>query len=313
MKEQEVFQMADNSFLKSDDLDSLLEGAYVDDELSCMENDMRHLLMCFDSNIQYKNSEISDKFIEYFKNYDRLLYSTITPYLTNFNKPELRDNYLQRISQYYQSNEAQKLPKDVKIKVLKLYDHVNLVIHQNAAFYTPKRRIQKICEDSLIEAKKEIKDQVQNVNTQLISIVSIFVAISFVMFGGMSLLNNLFDYSGLNRIPLLEMLCGGSLIGLIIVAVMYAFMMLVLKITNHEIGDGKNTLYKNTVSFASWSLLIIFIVTFGMWVANFHSSNDFINEKKSYQTHCKTIEYNKKTKEVTLVCPADFSDKGNKK
>ncbi len=305
--------MDDDNFLNSDDLDSLLDGDYADNELTCMENDMRNLLMCFDSKKQYDNIEISEAFIEYFKKYDRFLYSTITPYLTKFDKPQLRDDYLQKISQYYQSDAAKNLPDNIKIKVLKLYDHVNLVIHQNAAFYTPKRRIQKICEDSLNEAKKAIKDQVQNVNTQLISIVSIFVAISFVMFGGMSLLNNLFDYSGLNRIPLLEMLCGGSLIGLIIVAVMYAFMMLVLKITNHEIGDGKNTLYKSIVSFASWALLIIFVVTFGMWLLNFHTSNDFVNEYKSLQTHCKTVEYNKKTKEVTLVCPADFSDNSNKK
>lgn len=45
-----------------------------------------------------------------------------------------------------------------------------------------------------------------------------------------------------------------------------------------------------------------------MWLFNFHSSNDISNSAKSYQTQCKTVEYSKKTKEVTLVCPADVTD-----
>ena len=299
--------MKDDRFLSEDNLDSFLDDSKSEDELTCMDNDMRNLLKCF-SNKHNNNSEISKHFKNYFKKYDRFLYSTITPYLTSINHASDRDVFLQKISEYYHSQEADKLPKEIKVKVLKLYDHVNLVICQNSTFYTSRKRIQNISKECLEEANKEIKDQVQNVNTQLISIVSIFVAIPFVMFGGMSLLNNLFDYSRLERIPLIEMLCGGSLIGLIIVAVMYGFILTVIKLTNHDIGEGKELLFRSVINRTTWFLFFIFVVTLLMWLFNFHSSNDISNSAKSYQTQCKTVEYSKKTKEVTLVCPADVTD-----
>lgn len=56
---------------------------------------------------------------------------------------------------FYQSEEAHSLPEEIKDKVLKLYDHVNLVIQQNAAFDTPKQRIRKISQDSMEDVKRK--------------------------------------------------------------------------------------------------------------------------------------------------------------
>lgn len=196
--------MSDDAFLNEDDLDSFLNKEQVNNDLVIIENDMRSLLDCFSTSNTLNNSKIANEFILYFKKYKRFLYSTITPYLTSINNPQDRENFLQNILHFYQSKEANLLPEEIKDKVLKLYDHVNLVIQQNTAFNTPKQRIRKISQDAMEDVKKEINEEVHSINTQLISIVSIFVAISFVMFGGMSLLNNLFDYSELNHIPMLK-------------------------------------------------------------------------------------------------------------
>ena len=65
------------------------------------------------------------------------------------------------------------------------------------------------------------------------------------MFGGMSLLNNLFDYSEMKSIPLLEMICGGSLIGIVMITVIYAFIVFVLRLTgkfekiDYEVDSNK--------------------------------------------------------------------------
>lgn len=276
-----------------------------------------------------------DELNEYIDSDKRLLYSEITLKVNELYEKddEKLTTLMSNLDKLYEYQFDKALSEDearnekLKKVIIKLWDHVNLANVQIVKLKMSDKEFQKRIDPTIKEIDKskcefekskedliaEIDNTKKDIYAQLISIVSIFVAISFVMFGGMSLLNNLFDYSGLNRIPLLEMLCGGSLIGLIIVAVMYAFMMLVLKITNHEIGNGRNTLYKSIVSFASKALLGIFVVTFFMWLANFHTSNDFVNEYKSLQTHCKAVEYNKKTKEVTLVCPADFSNKSNKK
>lgn len=215
--------MSDDAFLNKDDLDSFLNKGQVNNDLVIIENDMRSLLDCFSTSNTLNNSEIANVFISYFEKYKRFLYSTITPYLISINNSQDRENFLQNILHFYQSEEAHSLPEEIKDKVLKLYDHVNLVIQQNTAFNTPKQRIRKISQDAMEDVKKEINEEVHSINTQLISIVSIFVAISFVMFGGMSLLNNLFDYSELNHIPMIEMLCGGSLIGIIIISAIYIF------------------------------------------------------------------------------------------
>ena len=189
------------------------------------------------------------------------------------------------------------MDSDTKIRNLtqtemcKFHDEINVLSNKN-----------------MESIENKVSASLEAINTQLISIVSIFVAISFVMFGGMSLLNNLFDYSRLERIPLIEMLCGGSLIGLIIVAVMYGFILLVLKLTKHETRVGNNARYSCVVNLTTIILAVILVGTFFLWFDNFHSLNDISNSAKSYQTQCKTVEYNKKTKEVTLVCPADITD-----
>ena len=227
--------MSDDAFLNKDDLDSFLNKGQVNNDLVIIENDMRSLLDCFSTSNTLNNSEIANVFISYFEKYKRFLYSTITPYLISINNSQDRENFLQNILHFYQSEEAHSLPEEIKDKVLKLYDHVNLVIQQNAAFDTPKQRIRKISQDAMEDVKKEINEEVHSINTQLISIVSIFVAISFVMFGGMSLLNNLFDYSELNHIPMIEMLCGGSLIGIIIIFAIYIFIIFILKLSKNVI------------------------------------------------------------------------------
>lgn len=58
--------MKDDRFLSEDNLDSFLDDSKSEDELTCMDNDMRNLLKCF-SNKHNNNSEISKHFKNYFK------------------------------------------------------------------------------------------------------------------------------------------------------------------------------------------------------------------------------------------------------
>lgn len=272
----------------------------------------------------------------------RLLYSEITVFINELyeqddRKLQILISNLDKLYEYQTENKLSDDPElDDKLKktIIKLWDHVNLANVQidklkmsdeefnkriaptTSKIKEAKTTIEQTKDDvfvELSETKEEIESTKTGIYTQLISIVSIFVAISFVMFGGMSLLKNLFDYSRLERIPLIEMLCGGSLIGLIIVAVMYGFILTVIKLTNHDIGEGKKMIFRSVINRTTWVLFFILISTFLLWIFNVHSSNEFSNSYKSYQTKCKTVDYNKKTKEVTLVCPADFSDIDNKK
>lgn len=318
--------MDEKSLIHTDDLkeyDKFLKSNLNSLNLEKMENELLTLLHFFTLDEEdVPNTMLVQQISVYLTNNERFLYNTITKFIEKISTIE-RNNLLQRIDILYKSKEFRSLDEDMKFKYIKLYDHVNLAFFQWSQYLDSDTKIRNLTQTEMRKFHDEINvlsnknmESIENkvsasleaINTQLISIVSIFVAISFVMFGGMSLLNNLFDYSRLERIPLIEMLCGGSLIGLIIVAVMYGFILLVLKLTKHETRVGNNARYSCVVNLTTIILAVILVGTFFLWFDNFHSLNDISNSAKSYQTQCKTVEYNKKTKEVTLVCPADITD-----
>ena len=124
--------------------------------------------------------------------------------------------------------------------------------------------------DEVKNAKTELEcatDNAKNIKNKItsdvIAMISIFVGIAFVMFGGMTLLNNLFDFSGMETIPLMELVCLGSLMGIIMIVIIYAFIIFVLKLTEKDI---KNSQLINWVLIVFLSVLFfIFVITFLIW------------------------------------------------
>ncbi len=248
----------------------------------------------------------------------RLLYSEFTTYLFNVGVDDIDSLFttiisnLENVLEEELHNDQGFNKKSTKI-LLKLWDHINLAYNQlDKLKFSDKQFNERIepfvselnnAEEELSKkingAKEELSNTKKEIYAQLIGIVGIFVAISFVMFGGMSLLNNLFDYSGMSSVPLIEILCGGALIGLVMVNVVYAFIIFVLRITN-RVQDEKDLLSKKFVRKLCHGLFLILVITGLLWFFNFRDSNDI----KYVNSNCKTIEYNEETKEVTLVCPA---------
>lgn len=104
-------------------------------------------------------------------------------------------------------------------------------------------------------------------------------------------------------VPLLEMICGGSLIGLIIINAVYIFIVFILKITGRVISET-DLVYKSYVKWFSIFLVVVVLITLALWFVNIRNVNDI----KYVNTNCKTVEYNEGTKEVTLVCPASVEE-----
>lgn len=111
---------------------------------------------------------------------------------------------------------------------------------------------------------KSNKNMLENLTNQMIGIVSMFVGVAFVMFGGMTLLNNLFDFSEMQYVPVIELLCLGSLIGIVMIAVIYAFMTFVIRIIGKELKQKfeLNKVVKCVLSI----LIIICFLSFGFWI-----------------------------------------------
>ena len=92
--------------------------------------------------------------------------------------------------------------------------------------------------------KKDIETQKDSLLSQMIAIVAIFVGISFVMFGGMSLINDLFTHVDGQPVPLVELICLGCLIGIVMIIVMYCFIMFILSVTRNRMLRAKKIFFR---------------------------------------------------------------------
>lgn len=72
--------------------------------------------------------------------------------------------------------------------LIKLYDHCNLANTQRTVYNQTKQDISNLTDDTI---KQKVGEYEKDMTTQLISLVSIFTALSFVIFGGISVLDNL--------------------------------------------------------------------------------------------------------------------------
>ena len=72
--------------------------------------------------------------------------------------------------------------------LIKLYDHCNLANTQRSVYNQTKQDISHLTDDTI---KQKVGEYEKDITTQLISLVSIFTALSFVIFGGISVLDNL--------------------------------------------------------------------------------------------------------------------------
>ena len=202
---------------------------------------------------------------DYLTKYSRILYSSFTAYIYRL-KSEKKDKEIDNMSGNLVSiissfNVEEKIEDRQKI-LLKLYDHISLATRQASTMEATKEKV----DPYILKATETIKSQLENLNqdmiaykermradieaqkdslmSQMIAIVAIFVGISFVMFGGMSLINDLFTHVDGQPVPLVELICLGCLIGIVMIVVMYCFIMFILSITRNKMLRAKKIFFK---------------------------------------------------------------------
>lgn len=235
-----------------------------------------------------------DELDKYLISNKRLLYSEFTSIIIGLNSTENSDQNIGIIITNlencisYSVEEDKNVSKSIQKTLIKLWDHANLASNQYNYFMTTDdaflEKVKPILDSKITDLKNEyesLSDEVKNAKTELecatdnakniknkitsdvIAMISMFVGIAFVMFGGMTLLNNLFDFSGMETIPLMELVCLGSLMGIIMIVIIYAFIIFVLKLTEKDI---KNSQLINWVLIVFLSVLVfIFVITLTIW------------------------------------------------
>lgn len=143
---------------------------------------------------------------------NRLLYSVISSMVYSLSEYELNnlEYTCERLVSYaYSINSYQTDDRIARKVVLKLSDHINLALAQ-------ERYINRLNDDSLnnsfdkvdsfIEKSNDIETKIENMNGQVISILGVFTAIAFVVFGGISSASSIFKNMNSASLPRLGVL-----------------------------------------------------------------------------------------------------------
>lgn len=256
------------SLVDTDNIDTVIDDDTEnrDDTIKEMQNDMSNLLFClFQCDIPFEM--VYNQLEYYFNNHERFLYSSITNFILNFDQVD-QDVFVSRVLGFCSCDVVMK-NNWLRGKAFKLYDHVNLVIEQNTRFKVSDDVIDKLTNEKIKEFKenmdevikineKHIEDSKKDILTEMIAIVSIFVAISFVVFGGLTSVSSLFE-AAKSGIDLTNMITLGSLFGLVVIDSTYMFLRFVLIILGKT-----NDKFKMTKTIMSANVILIFTLVVGL-------------------------------------------------
>lgn len=213
---------------------------------------------------EFEPKEMREKLCDYLnERHNRLFYSVISNkiFTMNDDKITIFQGNIDKLLEYvwndsFEIKENSKADNEEIIKVIiKLRDHVNLARRQ----YTVLKYTDKELEDKLNEFSKPMEMRItKEMSIQLITLVGIFTAIAFVVFGGISSLEAVF--SNISRSSLLAVVIAGCIWSLCITDLIFIFMFQLEKITQKEFFTHCEENVFKRYSIVWWSNLVLVIV-----------------------------------------------------
>ena len=171
--------------------------------------------------------------------------------------------YEQDFSGALKSRDEKRKLERTQRTVLKMWDHVNLARRQYIMFHHKDTDYEKIVDEKMEIVGAKISKEM---NVQLISLVAIFTALSFLVFGGISSLDNIFD--GAKDIPILKLIVVGSVWGFCIMNMLFVFIYFISKIAklNLSSADDVNASVLKKYPLVCWcNLVVISIFALSSW------------------------------------------------
>ncbi len=234
---------------KFDDIIKLILKSTNDECLNkdCVECDTNTPKNCI-------NEEIFRKIIQYQKMYPKIVYSVLSSSVESL-EDEKRAIFTNRVYKCIEVlGDWERKEKDAELNsgykkvqefFIKILDHYELLCNQkleksgikslNKLTNDRASKIEKKMNKLEIRTLNRINEKINALQTQMISIVSIFVTISFVMFGGMNLFNGLFSNSSNSIFHTIAL---GSLFGIVMITMIIVFVMLIMYISGNYKKEG---------------------------------------------------------------------------
>ena len=175
-----------------------------------------------------------------------------------------------------QDDGKKELVQRTKRSILKLYDHFNLATAQRELARTDDS-IVNIVDKKVSPFKEEL---MKDMSSQLITLVGIFTAIAFVVFGGITSLSSVF--SSINNTPVSKIIMLALLWGISISNCIYVLLYCIGILTKNKssilFGEGKIPLWSN--------LILITLFLLSAWFYYISSRNIdqwFVQFRENYQ------------------------------
>lgn len=238
-----------------------------------------------------------EEFLKMFSGYiengrNRLLYTSVTNAIfDNYDATGTFQSNLEDVIAFSYEvipTDAQKKEEHEKIQraLMKLWDHVNLAIRQYELFNQNDTKYEMIAEEKMKNVEIRLTKEM---NMQLISLIAIFTALSFIVFGGISSLDNIFV--GVKDIPVTKLMIVGSIWCFCIMNLVFVFMFFVGKLTGLEIKSTKdidaNLVQKYPlIWWCNWILIAILLLS--TW-AYYLKCEGFGNEAYAFLSRYPTI------------------------
>lgn len=192
----------------------------------------RFLNYLSDGHIVFKPDEAFKMLSQYISLYERIMYSTVSVIIYEITNKDYKSNSQDIFGSMltnaealldYAEGQKYKSEKDIIFKTKraawKIYDHINLAHTQYGELRQSEAEYEERFKKAIEPVQKEIT---KDMNSQLLAMVGIFTALAFVLFGGISSLENVL--SGLKDTHLLRLLIVGCGWGLGIADVMFVLL-----------------------------------------------------------------------------------------
>lgn len=211
---------------------------------------------------EYKPEKTIDSIRKYLEKQDRILYSEISGFYFSLDE-EKQGNFISNVETLLVlCMEDSKYEKEREC-VLKIYDHVHLANYQvenlrskredDELRQTISKNLDPVREKLEEQIESRVRDTQKEIYAQLISLIGIFTAMAFLVFGSISALDNIFI--NIQTVSMYKIVIIGCIWGLCVLNLIFVFIYYVSKMTKLELGADS---YK----IIAWSNLILICMLF---------------------------------------------------
>lgn len=231
----------------------------------------------------------------YAEEYGRWFYSDITNYLFAIDENDQTTFFsnLEEMLKFshtgYSSGDEKENKEELQRMIDKLWDHSNLAQRQKEIIGKKESDIKRHMELVVTPQMMEFREKTSK---ELISLIAIFTALSFIVFGGISSLDNIFD--GVVSVPIIQLVIVGCIWGLCMLNLVFVFMFLISKLTGLPMksDDSPEASLSRKYPFLTWSnffLLLILTISSWLYYIDYSNTGSWIIEWSRSHSVCSTV------------------------